>query len=160
MKCLCPLLERRASDPVARHSSRGAFTLIELLVVIAVIAILAGLTLGTLGYVNRKSAESRARSEVASLAAAIDSYRLEFGAYPASNNLFTELTGQGPVNTNRVFFDPTGSMATNGQFMDPWGSAYNYSTSPTNNVGFFDLWSIPPPPQGDSNRPATWIKNF
>ena len=37
-------------------------SLIELLVVVAIIAILAGLTLSTLGYVNRKGAESRARS--------------------------------------------------------------------------------------------------
>ncbi|MFM8887797.1 MAG: type II secretion system protein, partial [Chthoniobacterales bacterium] len=71
----------------SRHCIRraDAFTLIELLVVVAIIAILAGLTLATLGNVNRKGAESRARSEVAALAAAIDAYKLEFGSYPASN---------------------------------------------------------------------------
>lgn len=132
-----------------------AFTLIELLVVVAVIAILAALTLSTLGYVNKKSAESRARSEIAALSAALDNYKSDVGAYPASNNLFTELTGQGPVNTNRVFFDPTGSMATNGQFLDPWGSPYNYSTTPTNNVGFFDLWTSNNAPV----NPSLWIRN-
>jgi general secretion pathway protein G len=134
---------------------RAAFTLIELLVVIAIVAILAALTLSTLGYVNKKAAESRARSEVAALSAAIDSFKLEMGYYPASNNLFTELTGQGPTNTNRVFFEPTATIATNNQFVDPWGQPYNYSISPTNNVGFFDLWTTNNAP----TDPTKWIRN-
>ena len=55
-----------------RHKLAG-FTLVELLATIAVIVVVAGLTLGTLGYVNRKGAEGRAKAEVAALAAAIDS---------------------------------------------------------------------------------------
>jgi len=140
---------------------RAAFTLIELLVVIAIIAILAGLTLSTLGYVNRKGAESRARAEVAALSAAIDSYKLDFGGYPASNNLYQELTGQGPVNANKVYFEPTpgitGTNAGVATFIDPWGVFYNYETNPTVNVGFFDLWSTA------GNAAATntnnWIRN-
>ena len=139
--------------------SRGvrAFTLIELLVVIAIIAILAGLTLAILGNVNRKGAEARARSEVAALAAAIDSYRAEFGSYPASNSLYRELTGQGTNNTNKVLFEVTGGIATNNQFVDPWGAPYNYTTNPTYNVGFFDLWTSNNAPT-NTNR-AAWIWN-
>ena len=151
------LAKPRFSPPVTRHSALragGAFTLIELLVVVAIIAILAGLTLSTLGYVNRKGAESRARSEVAALATAIDAYRLEFGSYPASNNLYTELTGQGPANTNRIFFEITAGIFTNNQFVDPWGSPYNYTTNGTYNVGFFDLWTA-----NNSTNPALWIRN-
>jgi type II secretion system protein G len=129
--------------------------LIELLVVIAIIAMLAALTLGTLGYVNKKGAESRARAEVAALSAAIDSYKLEFGSYPASNNLYTELTGQGPTNTTRIFFEPTAGIATNNQFVDPWGIPYRYSTNPTNNVGFFDLWTE----ANEGTNEARWIRN-
>jgi type II secretory pathway pseudopilin PulG len=124
---------------------------------IAIIAILAGLTLGTLGYVNKKGAESRARSEVAALSSAIDAYKLEFGSYPASNNLYTELTGQGPNNTNKVYFEPTpGIVDTNTQrFVDPWSGAYQYNpVDPTNNVGFFDLWTT-----NNSADPALWIRN-
>jgi type II secretion system protein G len=118
--------------------------LVELLVVVAIIAILAALTLGTLGYVNQKGAESRARSEIAALSAAIDSYKLELGSYPSSNNLFTELTGQGPLNTNKLYFEPTpGIVDTNTRrFVDPWGGDYQYNpVSPEYNTGFFDLWS-------------------
>ena len=150
-----------------RHSRRagGAFTLIELLVVIAIIAILAALTLSTLGYVNKKGAESRARAEVAALSAAIESYKLDFGAYPSNSAvLYRELTGTataaGGVNTNKVYFEPTPSMVTNmstGPFLDPWGSAYQYGTGAqaTNNVGFFDLWTSNNAPQD----PANWIRN-
>jgi type II secretion system protein G len=144
--------------PRSLQRSPSAFTLIELLVVIAIIAILAGLTLSTLGYVNKKGAESRARSEVAALAAAIDAYRLEFGTYPASNNLYTELTSQGPVNTNKIYFEPTPNITgTNSgvvTFVDPWGSPYNYTTNPTVSVGFFDLWTT-----NNSTNPALWIRN-
>lgn len=141
-----------------RLAAPGGFTLIELLVVVAIIAILAGLTLSTMGYVNRKAAESRARAEVAALSTAIDSYKLDFGGYPASQtDLFRELTGQGPVNTNKVYFQPTPGMATNNKFVDPWGMDYQYTTNPTVNVGFFDLWST----AGNAaaaNAP-NWIRN-
>ena len=130
----------RHTPHATRHSARGtgaAFTLIELLVVISIIAVLAALTLSTLGYVNKKGAESRAVSEVAALSSAIEAFKLDFGSYPASNNLYSELTGGGPRNTNRVLFEPTPSMATNKQFIDPWGNSYGYIS----NASYFELWS-------------------
>jgi general secretion pathway protein G len=151
----------RHPSPATRHCGRregAAFTLIELLVVIAIIAILAGLTLSTLGYVNRKGAESRAKAEVAALSVAIDSYRLDFGIYPASNNLYRELVGTGTNNNKKVYFEPTPNITTNltnGPFIDPWGTPYNYSTNPTNNVGFFDLWST----AGGKTSQLDWIRN-
>jgi len=150
----------RRLHPATRRLLRG-FTLIELMVVVAIIAVLAGLTLGTLGYVNRKGAESRARSEVAALAAAIDNYKLEFGSYPPTNRtqFYKELTGQGTNNKTKVFIEPTPGMVTNtanGPFMDPWGGAYSYATGASiNNVGFFDLWTS----NNDPKVPANWIRN-
>ena len=148
------------SLPAFTRRTHGAFTLIELMVVVAIIAVLAGLTLGTLGYVNRKGAESRARSEVATIAAAIDNYKLEFGSFPSNNPtaLFKELTGQGTVNKTRVFIEPTPGLVTNtvnGPFIDPWGTAYNYRNPGTNNIGFFDLWST----AGGASDQAQWIRN-
>ena len=134
------------------------FTLIELLAVIAIITIVAALTLGTLGYVNRKGAEGRAQAEVAALAAAIDSYKLDYGSYPAPADLFKELTAQGTVNTSKVYFEPRGAIApsmVNGPFTDPWGNPYNYRTNNLRNVGFFDLWST----AGGKADEAEWIHN-
>jgi type II secretory pathway pseudopilin PulG len=126
------------------------------MVVVAIIAILAGLTLGGMGYVNRKSAASRAQTEVAALSAAIESYKLDFGTYPSNvTTLYADLTGSGALNTNKVFFEPPPGMATNSRFVDPYGQNYNYSASGTRNVGFFDLYCVPP---GATNQ-ADWIHN-
>ena len=120
--------------------------------VIAVIAILAGLTLSTLGYVNKKGAESRAQSEVAALSAAIESFKLDNGFYPTNAAaLYTNLC---PVAAGRkVYFEPTPSMVTNvatGPFLDPWGTAYGYS----NLTSYFELWST----AGGTNT-NNWIRN-
>ncbi len=150
----------------SRSRPLSGFTLIELLVVIAIIAILAGLTLSTLGYVNRKGAESRARAEVAALSAAIESYKIDFGAYPSNQTvLYQELTGNAnAVNKSKVYFEPTPNITTNmtnGPFIDPWGNPYRYQTNssivPMVNVGFFDLWST----AGNSNAANSnnWIRN-
>lgn len=148
--------------PLATRHSRhaGAFTLIELMVVVAIIAILAGLTLGGMGYVNRKSAASRAQTEVAALSAAIESYKLDIGAYPPNDTttLYRELTGQGTVNKTKVYIEPTPGMVTNtasGPFIDPYGVAYKYATNATRNIGFFDLYCVPP----DAKTEADWIHN-
>jgi prepilin-type N-terminal cleavage/methylation domain-containing protein len=137
----------------------AAFSLMELLAVIAIITIVAGLTLGTLGYVNRKGAEGRAKAEVASLSAAIDSFMIDHGALPAPDELFNELTGQGTVNTGKVYLEPRAAMLdTNRQpvrFVDPWGNPYNYRTNNLRNVGFFDLWST----SGGKTEEADWIHN-
>lgn len=144
---------------VSPHRAAG-LTLIELLVSIALVVTLAGLFIGTLGYVNKKSARSRAEAEVAALSAAVDSYRLDFGSYPAVTNLFRELTGQGAFNTNKVYFEPTPTMVmnrnmTNGPFVDPWGKEYQYKTNDLRNVGFFDLYTVPPDAQDEKD----WIHN-
>ena len=152
MKRSFPLAEGHAQAPVVRRSHRGAFTLIELLVVVAVIAILAGLTLTIMGGVQRKSASSRAKAEVASIAAAIDSYYLDNSAYPpmdpgtinSTEALYTALC---PAGAGKVYLEPKASMIqTNGtrrSFIDPWGGGYKYSTNPSEirNAGSFDFWS-------------------
>lgn len=148
-----PAFQTRHPSPVTSHSRRGAFTLIELLVVVAIIAILAALTLSTLGYVNKKGAESRARSEVAALSAAIEAYKLDTGTYPTNvNRLYTVLC---PASSGaKVYFEPTpGILTTNGStvfFTDPWGAPYGYSNFTT----YFDLWST----AGGTNT-NSWIRN-
>jgi prepilin-type N-terminal cleavage/methylation domain-containing protein len=156
---------------------RRAFTLIELLVVITVIAILAGSVLSTAGYVQKKSARSRAEAEIAALSAALESYKVEYGAYPSNSAagsngslvLYKALAySNADFNPNgKIFMEPTRSMlaGTNAisttHFVDPFGNAYEYRTgsNATNNgSNFFDLWSVAGArPSTDTNQ---WIKNW
>jgi prepilin-type N-terminal cleavage/methylation domain-containing protein len=70
-------------------AATGGFTLIEVLVVIAIIIILAGLILSTAGYVQKKGARARAETEIATISAAIESYKADNGIYPANSDTNT-----------------------------------------------------------------------
>jgi general secretion pathway protein G len=165
-------MERKA---VPQVPSRG-FTLIELLVVITVIAILAGIVLNTAGYMQKKAAWSRAEAEIAALSAALESYKVEYGAYPtgtnlapATNNGFlrTALGGGATSNNSlgKVFFEfPSGMSASSGNgtgsgpVLDPFGSGYGYQfpgNATRSGTNFFDLWST-----GGGTNTNQWIKNW
>jgi type II secretion system protein G len=151
--------------------NRQAFTLIELLVVITVIAILAGLVLNTAGYIQKKSARSRAEAEVAALSAAIESYKLDYGDYPAASAngsvvLYQSLVTNGALNpSGKIYFEPNNSMVSgtgnSTSLIDPFGSAYNYiypGNATRSGTNFFDLWSTGGAnPSTDTNQ---WIKNW
>lgn len=64
--------------------SRAGFTLLELLTVMAIIIVLAGMILGGVGYAQKRAAMDRARAEIAALSVAIESYKVDNGAYPAT----------------------------------------------------------------------------
>lgn len=69
----------------------AAFTLIELMAVITIIIILAGLVVGGLGYVNERQNREKGKVQIASLSNALEQYKLEMGAYPATTNSETGL---------------------------------------------------------------------
>jgi prepilin-type N-terminal cleavage/methylation domain-containing protein len=64
------------------RDSRRAFTLIELLTVMAIIGILAGITFGVVRGVQERAAISQCRTELASLAQALEAYKKQYGDYP------------------------------------------------------------------------------
>lgn len=129
------------------------------MITVALVAILAGLTMASFGYVNKKAAESKARAEVAALSAAIDRYQADFGSCPSCEpNLFKELVGEGTVNTNTLYFEPSDASRKAQMFLSPWGTPYKYNytnTEELRNVGSFDLWVEPPDAQGEED----WIHN-
>jgi prepilin-type N-terminal cleavage/methylation domain-containing protein len=162
----------------------AAFTLLELVVVMAVIVVLAGLILTTSSYVHKEGARSRAEAEIAAIAAALESYKVDNGIYPSSNLLpiernpvryqayssllYLALTGDtdkdgrpGP-GTLYISFKPN-QLAGAGSstfIKDPFGNSYGYSTLGPTNGGYnptFDLWST----AGDTDGiQAKWITNW
>ncbi len=65
---------------------KGAFTLIELLIVVAIIGILAAIAVPNFLNAQTRAKVARVRSDLRSLALAIDSYRLDQNAYPEPLN--------------------------------------------------------------------------
>ena len=93
-----------------KHSSpqsqlhRRAFTLVELLVVIAIIAILAAMLLPVLNMVKEKAKVNQARSEMALLVTAIQSYHSAYSRYPCSTNAMIAATS---AKTDFTYYDGT-----------------------------------------------------
>jgi len=125
-----------------RVTRDGGFTLLEILLVVALVAVLSGLVLGVGRYARDRGRTARASAELASLAAALESYRLAFGDYPRTDRspgLLQALLGrrgpQGDAITARSMIeagrfslragDPLLSEAS--EMLDPWGEAYGYA---------------------------------
>lgn len=76
----------RNSRPLLR-----AFTLIEVLVVIGIIAVLAGLLIPTIGKLRREAGRNRAKADLATIATALDAYKLDFGDIPRPDPASSDL---------------------------------------------------------------------
>jgi general secretion pathway protein G len=139
----------------------AAFTLIELLIVIAIIAILASIVLAAAGSVQKKSARSRAQTEIAAMAAALENYKADNGDYPVNSNTgsLTLVTTLMPTNGSRVYFEFKPKFTNAGGWVDPFGNNYQYvytNGAPNNGTNNYDLWST----AGNAAVTNGYIKNW
>lgn len=122
---------RKAIDPAI---SRG-FTLLELLVVIAIIGLLAGYVapryFGQIG----KAEVKEARAQLDALEKALDTYRLDVGRYPTTQQGLGALTVQPPGLAKWA-----GPYLKKAAPADPWGHPYIYKSPGEHNE--FDLSSL------------------
>jgi len=120
---------RRTRAPAA------GFTLLELLVVMVIIGLLAAYVAPRYFAQVGKSEVRSAQAQVAALRSALDTYRLDVGQYPNTQQ------GLGALLTR-----PEGATKWNGPYLqkavppDPWGRPYQYK-SPGEH-GDFDLLSF------------------
>jgi general secretion pathway protein G len=124
----------------ARRTRRGGFTLIELLVVIAIIATLAAVVAPQIFRNVGDAKASAAKSQIEIFALALDSYRLDNDAYPASDQGLSALrvtptTGDLPRNWRGPYLRKTVPL-------DPWGRAYVFVSPGKENPGSYDLYSL------------------
>ncbi len=120
---------------MARRRDQRGFTLIELLVVIIILGLLAGLVGPRLFGRVGQSKQAAARAQIELFGAALDQYRLDVGAYPASGaGLEALVKNPNVANWSGPY------LKKNAVPKDPWGNAYHYKCCPGDN-GDYDIWS-------------------
>jgi general secretion pathway protein G len=117
-----------------RKSRRTGFTLLEMLVVLVVLGLLAGLIGPQLFGRVGEAKTTTAKTQMELLGVALDSYRLDNGAYPVTTQgleaLMTRPTRQpAPANWR-------GPYLRKAVPMDPWGRAYLYQAPVRGGEGY------------------------
>ena len=128
----------RACRARGAHRARRGFTLIEILVVIVVIAILAAFVAPNVFKHVDTAKDAAARSQIESLGAALDAYRLDNGRYPTTEQglaaLWEAPTAEPASNWTQPYLRKPVPA-------DPWGNAYVYVSPGEVNPQGYDLVS-------------------
>ncbi|MCP4689938.1 MAG: type II secretion system major pseudopilin GspG [Desulfobacterales bacterium] len=137
-------MKKNAKNIIRR---KDGFSLIELLIVMVIIGLLAGIVGPRLFGHEERARRNTAKGQIAQFEAALDTYRLDMGKYPTSDQGLRAL---------RV--NPGDEQKWNGPYLkkgvplDPWDTAYEYE-SPSDH-GDYAIWSLGPDsaPGGDGDN--------
>jgi general secretion pathway protein G len=135
--------------------NNSGFTLIELLVVMIIIGLLAALVGPRFIRQEEKAKIKAARAQIELLSTSLDTYRLDVGRYPSSEEGLDALLRK-PGSVEKW----DGPYLKKDVPLDPWGKAYVYK-SPGDH-GSFDLLSYGADGvsggEGDNHDIASWEK--
>lgn len=116
------------------NSKQRGFTLIELLVVLVLISLLAGLVGPQLFNQVGSSKTKVATAQIELLTSALNTYRLDIGEYPSSEQ-----------GLKALMENPSDSSIWNGPYLakeiplDPWSRAYHYELKPNYEFALYTL---------------------
>jgi general secretion pathway protein G len=131
------------------------FTLVEMIVVVIIIGLLAGIVLPQYIKQGEKATAKSAKIQIESFGVALDTFRLDVGRYPNTQEGLQALT-QKPGGVDRW----DGPYLKKEVPLDPWGKPYVYK-SPGDH-GAYDIISYGAdgvPGGDDTNRDVTsWEK--
>lgn len=126
--------------PAPSRLPRRAFTLLEIIVVIIVLALLAGLVAPQIFGRVSEARGTTARTQIELLSTALDSYRLDNGSYPTTEQGLAALRDKptrAPIPGNWK-----GPYLRRAVPNDPWGRPYLYTFPGQRNAGSFELSSL------------------
>jgi prepilin-type N-terminal cleavage/methylation domain-containing protein len=141
-------VERNAGDRLApgHGLARSGFTLIELLTVVAIIGILSAILFPTMSGARISAQKAKTRGQFAQWAAAIESFRQEYGFYPTF-----EVSGAGLNKVNGNTAGGTNLTAVHRFYETLVGARRDGSALPNTLTG------NPPPPQAQNSRRIQFI---
>ena len=115
------MFARNPTSSTARQHSAG-FTLLELLVVIVIIGLLAAYVGPKYFAQLGKSEVTVAKSQMESFEKSLDTYRLDVGRYPTTEESMAALMAAPPAAATKW----NGPYLKKAVPLDPWGNAYVY----------------------------------
>ena len=115
-----------ASHTQLKHRIRG-FTLLELLIVIVIIGMLAAYVGPKYFTQLGKSERTMAKAQIAGLEKALDTFRLDVGRYPTTEEGLAAL-----VNKPGAVTQWNGPYLKKEVPLDPWGHPYQYQSPGAN----------------------------
>lgn len=122
-----------------RRSRERGFTLTELMVVIFIIGLLATVVLVNVLPSQDRAMVTKAQADIATLEQALEMYRLDNLAYPASSEGLGALTAAPATIADPTRYRRGGYVKRLPE--DPWGRPYQYQ-SPAPDGSPFDIWSL------------------
>jgi general secretion pathway protein G len=131
---------RQAGQDRRLRSASPGFTLLELLVVIIVLGLLAGLVAPQIFGRVGEAKVTTARTQMALVGTALDSYRLDNGAYPTTEQglqALREKPAREPLPTSW-----RGPYLRKDVPLDPWGHPYLYRAPGLRNPTGYDLATL------------------
>lgn len=123
-----------------RQPRGGGFTLIEMMVVLAIIGTLAMLVAPSILRNVGDAHVTAARTQIETIAVALDAYRLDTGAYPTTDEGLSALRVR-PVLAG-VALGWRGPYLRKTVPLDPWGRPYLYRSPGSYNPESYDLYTL------------------
>lgn len=126
-----------------RQRTGAGFTLLELLIALLIVGLLVGVVAQNLFGNVSKAERTAARDQIDALSKALDTYRLDMGSFPTTDQGLGALTKA-----------PSGATRWKGPYLkkevplDPWNNPYQYK-APGNNGQPYEIRSL-----GRDGRPG------